>query len=447
MRRLLRRRAWLAILAATAFLVSQSTTAYAPATVEARTIALPVARTANALLAAPSGPVLMPPGNYTFTAGPNTGGSPYPGTAQGRNGGQDNKYSAFNYGQFTALYWGPFNNPSASTSNDSTSGVAVTFDGTDVDPAIAQATGEVLTFSSGTSNLAGGIARWTGSAVLGGSLPVPTRLTLTVTNMDGQPIPFIDATTLGLSNGAVIRVVRNYNVKVLFEAQYTPSVWTSAIAGFDAVTGTLKTPTTRIWTWFKGGFFYETGPQVFSDEPPSDWAYSQINEVFQRGVTTGCYFDGVERRYCPDANVTRDQMAAFLIRAKGLTEYANPTPTFSDVPASYWAYGWIERLYQQGITTGCYYDGVERRYCPTGNVTRDQMAAFLMRAKGLTEYANPTPTFSDVPASYWAYGWIERLYAQAVTTGCYWDGVERRYCPVNNVTRREMAVFITRNWP
>jgi hypothetical protein len=32
--------------------------------------------------------------NYTSTAGPNTGGSPSPGTAQGRGGGQNNNYSS-----------------------------------------------------------------------------------------------------------------------------------------------------------------------------------------------------------------------------------------------------------------------------------------------------------------------------------------------------------------
>jgi uncharacterized repeat protein (TIGR01451 family) len=192
-----------------------------------------------------------------------------------------------------------------------------------------------------------------------------------------------------------------------------------------------------------------TTPSAFADVHPSDWAYGQIATLLSRGITTGCYFEPStgERRYCADDSVTRAQMAAFLVRTLGLTEYASPTANFSDVPSSYWAYGWIERLYQQSITTGCYFDGVERRYCPENLVPRDQMAVFLMRAKSLTQLAATTPTFSDVPATHWAYGWIERLYAQAVTTGCYNDGVERRYCPTNNVTRREMAVFIIRNWP
>ena len=72
-------------------------------------------------------------------------------------------------------------------------------------------------------------------------------------------------------------------------------------------------------------------------------------------------------------------MAAFLIRAKGLTQLFPATPSFVDVPASNPFFGYIERLKQQGITTGCN-PPANDLYCPLDNVPRQQMAAFLIRA-------------------------------------------------------------------
>jgi large repetitive protein len=53
-----------------------------------------------------------------------------------------------------------------------------------------------------------------------------------------------------------------------------------------------------------------------------------------------------------------------------------------------------------------------------------------------------TPTFSDVGTQYWAWSFIERLYAAGITGGC---GVNPpQYCPEGTVTRAQMAVFLER---
>jgi len=51
-----------------------------------------------------------------------------------------------------------------------------------------------------------------------------------------------------------------------------------------------------------------------------------------------------------------------------------------------------------------------------------------------------TATFSDVATSYWSWPWIERLFSAGITGGCSAD----KYCPDDNVTRAQMAVFIER---
>ena len=67
-------------------------------------------------------------------------------------------------------------------------------------------------------------------------------------------------------------------------------------------------------------------------------------------------------------------MAAFLVRALGLGLDTEADP-FTDDDGSVFEEE-IETLYANGITTGC----TTTTFCPTGLVTREQMAAFLIRA-------------------------------------------------------------------
>jgi hypothetical protein len=54
----------------------------------------------------------------------------------------------------------------------------------------------------------------------------------------------------------------------------------------------------------------------------------------------------------------------------------------------------------------------------------------------------PGATFQDVLPSHYAHLWIERLYRAGITTGCSID--PHLYCPEDEVTRAEMAVFLER---
>jgi hypothetical protein len=95
--------------------------------------------------------------------------------------------------------------------------------------------------------------------------------------------------------------------------------------------------------------------------------------MLESGITTG-YSDGT---YRPAGNVTRGQMAAFIIRALyGESFTYNETPYFSDVPASHGSFKYIQKVSEEGIASG-YSDGT---YRPSQNVNRAQMAAFI--AKG-----------------------------------------------------------------
>ena len=172
---------------------------------------------------------------------------------------------------------------------------------------------------------------------------------------------------------------------------------------------------------------------------PDVWYVDYVLRLYNAGITGGCATNPL--RYCPDAPVTRAQMAVFLERGLHYPDsFAPPDrePTFPDT-AGHWAEDWIEALKADGLTSG-YPDGT---YRPDRSVTRAEMAVFLLKAKHGANYQPPAvdhSRFSDVGDGYWAKAWIEELAAEGITAG-YPDGT---YRPDNAVTRAEMSVFLVK---
>ena len=177
---------------------------------------------------------------------------------------------------------------------------------------------------------------------------------------------------------------------------------------------------------------------AFADVQPTDPFYAEIEKLSARGITVGCGGGN----YCPNDSVTREQMAAFILRATG--EFNPPIPPsqrFNDVPPQNVFYNFIDRLAVLQITLGCTPDHL--MYCPSDPVKRDQMAAFILR--GLGEFNPPTPAgqrFNDVPPSNVFYNFIDRLAVLQITLGCTPDHL--MYCPNDSVTRAQMAAFLVR---
>jgi hypothetical protein len=131
-------------------------------------------------------------------------------------------------------------------------------------------------------------------------------------------------------------------------------------------------------------------------------------------------------------------MAAFLVRALGLT--ADTHPGFVDVGSSSTFVDDIGKLATAGITRGCNPHGNDR-FCPDDSVTRAQMAAFLVRALGLT--ADTHPGFVDVGSSSTFVDDIGKLATAGITLGCNPPDNDR-FCPDQPVTRGQLAAFLKR---
>jgi hypothetical protein len=176
-------------------------------------------------------------------------------------------------------------------------------------------------------------------------------------------------------------------------------------------------------------------PTAFNDVPTTNFAFDYINAIKDAGITTGC---GTPGNYCPSQNVTREQMAAFIIRAAEGEPAACTTAPFPDVPLSNGFCKYIKRMLELNITTGC----GNGNYCPSLNVDRQQMAAFIIRAvegNPAAGYCSTAP-FPDVPVSNAFCGHIKRMLELNITTGCG----NGNYCPTQSVTRDQMAAFLAR---
>jgi len=121
------------------------------------------------------------------------------------------------------------------------------------------------------------------------------------------------------------------------------------------------------------GYFDVVLFQRFVDVRHGDPFAGEILGLSELGITSGC----TEIRFCPSDAVTREQMAAFLVRSLDLDGPEGMDPFVDDDGSIFEAE--IETLYHHGITTGC----TETTFCPTDVVTREEMAAFLIRARSL----------------------------------------------------------------
>ncbi len=127
---------------------------------------------------------------------------------------------------------------------------------------------------------------------------------------------------------------------------------------------------------------------VFDDVHVGDFAADFIENLASLGITGGCQVS--PPLYCPNASVTRAQMAVFLLKAEHGSAYTPPTCTqlFNDVicPSTFAA--WIQQLFNEGVTGGC----GNGNYCPNAPNSRGQMAVFLIKTFSTARPPVPTPT-------------------------------------------------------
>lgn len=162
-----------------------------------------------------------------------------------------------------------------------------------------------------------------------------------------------------------------------------------------------------------------------------------IEAIAAKGITKGCN-PPLNTLYCPDEIVSRGVMAAFLVRALGLTDDGGKD-WFEDDDGHVFEND-INRLAAAGITKGCN-PPLNDSYCPDAPVTRGAVAAFLVRAFGYTDTGGGD-LFDDDNGSIFEND-IDKLGTARVTWGCN-PPANDEFCPNDPVLRGAMATMLAR---
>ena len=221
----------------------------------------------------------------------------------------------------------------------------------------------------------------------GGSVSGATTATLVIdpaefTDAGSYDVVVTDSCTTATSNAATLSVeFADVPISNIFH----DDILTIATAGVTAGCGGADYCPTALVTRAQmavfllksehgSGYVPPACTGTFTDVPcPSAYA-DWIEQLAAEGVTAGC--GGGD--YCPDASVTRAQMAVFLLKTSLGAGYVPPpwTAIFGDVPSGSFAADFIDDLYNRGIAGGC--SASPLLYCPNSPVNRGQMAAFLV---------------------------------------------------------------------
>lgn len=182
------------------------------------------------------------------------------------------------------------------------------------------------------------------------------------------------------------------------------------------------------------------GPaQPFSDNVnTADPFWKFVQSAWANEIMPGCTIS----TFCPANNITREQMAKYIVVAKLGSDFNPPactSPLFADVPCSSHYAPYINLLASSGVVAGC----GGGNYCPLGNVTRQEMVVFILAAFPTTGIACTDPyIFTDVPFSSSFCPWIERARVSGLTGGC----TPTTFCPTQNVPKNQMATFLVQTY-
>ena len=157
--------------------------------------------------------------------------------------------------------------------------------------------------------------------------------------------------------------------------------------------------------------------KAFWDVPRGSFADAFIHGLAGARVTKGCG----SGNYCPNDPITRADMAVLMVRATHGPDFTPPPAVgiFADVVISDSnnTADYIEQLVADGVVGGCAV-GPPRLYCPNDLVNRAQMSVFISAGIMLPPVSPPTGYFTDMAGYHWADGFAEAIFNAGITAGC-----------------------------
>jgi uncharacterized repeat protein (TIGR02543 family) len=175
----------------------------------------------------------------------------------------------------------------------------------------------------------------------------------------------------------------------------------------------------------------------FLDVNPGDWFYSDVQDVYNRGLMNGTSSD----MFSPNTTLTRGMMVTILYRLTGspVTTETNP---FSDVAAGAYYEEAVIWAAANGVVSG--YDSTH--FGPNDPLTREQLAAILFRyaerftSIDVTRLAN----ISSYPDFTKVHDWAETAVSWAIELGIIQGTDLGTIAPTASATRAQVATILNR---
>lgn len=174
----------------------------------------------------------------------------------------------------------------------------------------------------------------------------------------------------------------------------------------------------------------------FVDVKTSDWFYDSVKYVYENGMMKGLS----DTVFAPNVTLSRAMLVTILYRLEGSPAVSEANP-FSDVAEGQWYTDAVIWANANGIVSG-YGNG---SFGPMDNITREQMAAILMRYagyKGADTFARADLSgYADQDAvSSWALEAMQWANAEGLING----RTATTLAPAGETTRAEAAAILTR---
>ncbi|SDW15137.1 S-layer homology domain-containing protein [Paenibacillus sp. CF384] len=156
------------------------------------------------------------------------------------------------------------------------------------------------------------------------------------------------------------------------------------------------------------------------------WATSAIETATSKG-----FVKGTSGKLNPKSKITRAEFAKLMVEVLGLNVTAGAASQFTDVPQNKWFASYINTAYNSGIIMG-----FENRFNPNETITREQMAAIVVRALKLKQSSSSVTLQDWDQVSKWAQADVQTVSALQIM-----QGSANRFNPADSVTR-EMAIVV-----
>lgn len=165
----------------------------------------------------------------------------------------------------------------------------------------------------------------------------------------------------------------------------------------------------------------------------SSWAINSVMKATTLGFMQGTSTENP--KFEPKRQLTRAEFAALVVKFAGV-EPVLTDAGFKDVSKQDWYYGYVAAAKEKGLMSGV----TETSFAPNQPITRQEMAAVLVRLKGLTDENAPQAAIMDRDAvAAWAVPYVNVAYQKGLMTGD-----NGKFNPQALVTREMAAVTIIR---